>query len=78
LIAFRSLHAKPRDVLQCIQRKVEAAHFIQHDHVERSGGRAVIHITVHMEAAFIGAPMNQGVNEPAIVVEGEDHGRTFR
>ena len=28
-----------------------------------------------MKTSFIGTPVNQGMNEPAIVVEGKDHGR---
>jgi hypothetical protein len=62
-------------MLQCVERKVEAAHFIQNHHVKGRGGCSLIHIAVHMEARFIGAPMNQRMNEPAIVVEGEDHRR---
>src|SRR6202044_1120477 len=71
------LQAKARYVLQRVKRKVKAAHFVEHNHVKRSCGRSAVYITVHMEAAFIGAAMNQGMNEPAIIVEGKDHGRCF-
>ncbi len=70
-----SLQTKTGDMLQCIERKVEPAHFIQNHHVEGRRGRSAIHVAVYMKAAFIGAPMNEGMNEPAIVVEGEDHRR---
>src|SRR5579863_5984275 len=56
---------------------MEAAHFVQHDHVERGSGCSPVDIPMHMEAAFIGAPVNQCVNEPAIVVESENHGCLF-
>jgi hypothetical protein len=72
-----SLHAKPRDMLQCIEHKMEAAHFVEHDHVERCGCRTLVDIIMPAEASFMRATVNQGVNEPSIVVEGEDHGRTF-
>src|ERR1035438_7847283 len=69
------LQTKTGYVLQRIQCKVEAAHFVQNHHVEWRGGRTAVHVPVHMEAAFIGAPVNKSMNEPAIVVEGEDHWR---
>src|ERR1035441_6660696 len=59
-------------MLQCVDGQVETAHLVQHYHVERRRGRALIHVAAHMEAGFIRAPMNHRVNEPAIVVEGED------
>jgi len=62
-------------MLQCVERKMEAAHFVQNHHVEGRCGRSVIHVAMHMEAAFIGAPVNKRVNEPAIVMEGKDHRR---
>ena len=74
---FLGLQTEARDVLQCIERKMEAAHFIENHHVEWCRGRSAVHIAVYMEAAFIGASVNQGMNEPAIVVEGEDHRRFF-
>ena len=50
---IRSLQAKPGYVLERIQRQVEAAHFVQHYHVEWSCGRSLVHIAMYMEAAFI-------------------------
>src|ERR1039458_8399708 len=46
------LQTEARDMLQCVERKVEAAHFIENHHVEWSGGRSAVHVAVHMEAAF--------------------------
>ena len=64
-------------MLQRVKREVESAHLIQNDHVERSSCCSLVYISVHMEAALIGAPMNQRMNEPAIVVECENHGCFF-
>ncbi len=46
------LQTKARDVLQCIERKMEAAHFVENHHVEWRGGRTTVHVAVHMEAAL--------------------------
>src|SRR5664279_1385034 len=73
---IRRLHTETRDVLQCVQRKVEAAHFVQNNHVKRCCGRTLVNISVHMETPLIGASVHQGMNEPAIIMEGEDHRRT--
>src|ERR1700728_3601493 len=59
LDCIRSLHAKAGDVFQCVQRKMKAAHFVEHDHVKRCGGRTLVIITMNMEAAFIGGTMNK-------------------
>src|ERR1039458_2958665 len=59
-------------MLQCVDSKVKTAHLIQHHHVKRRRCCALIHVAAYMETAFIGAPVNHGVNEPAIIVEGED------
>ena len=62
-------------MLQCVERDVEAAHFVKNHHIEWCGRCSAVQVAVHMEAAFIGAPVNKSMNEPAIVVEGEDHRR---
>ncbi len=61
-------------MLQCVECKMKAAHFIENHHVEWRGGCSVIHITVHVEANFIRTPVHQRMNEPSIVVKGEDDG----
>src|ERR1017187_1324318 len=58
-------------MLQCVDSKVKTTHLIQHYHVERRRCCALIHVAAYMETAFIGAPVNHGVNEPAIVVKRE-------
>ena len=67
------LRAQPRNMLEGINRQVVPAHFIQHHHIERSGGGALIVEAAHMEAAFVRAAVHHAVNDPAIAVEGEDH-----
>jgi hypothetical protein len=66
-----SLQTKPQNVLQCIQRKADAPYSIQNYHIKRSSGCTLAHINMHMKAFFVGAPVNQGMNELAIVMEGE-------
>jgi len=73
----RSIGTKPGDILQGVDGDVIAAHFVQHDHVEWGGGCALIHKAAHMEASLVGAAMNHAVNEPAIVVEGENNVHSF-
>ena len=65
------LQPEAGNMLQCIERQVEAAHFIENHHVEWSCGRPLIHVAVHMETALIGAPVHKGMNQPAVVVERE-------
>src|ERR1700691_982338 len=50
-----SLHAKPRDVLQSIERQVKAAHFVEHDHVEWCCCRTLVDVTMHVKASLMGA-----------------------
>src|SRR5665213_603923 len=52
----RCLHTNPRNVLQCVQRKVKTAHFVEHYHVERCGGRSTVHITVYMDCLLYTSP----------------------
>ena len=37
----------------------------------------LIHIAAYVETAFIGSSVNHRMNEPAIVMEGEDDGRVL-
>src|SRR5579871_3716894 len=78
LDCIRRLQTKPRNMLQRIESEVKAAHFVQHHHVEGRGGCTAVHVTMHVEAAFIGAPMNEGMNEPAIVMKGKYYWSTLR
>ena len=68
---FRS-RAQPRDMLECFDGKVVAAHLIEDDHVERRGRRTPVHVASDVEARFIGPGVNHRVDDPAIVMERED------
>jgi len=72
-----NLGTQPWDILQRVDGKVKTTHLIQHHHIERRGRCAVVHIAANVEAVFIGAPMHHRMNEPAIVVEGEDDRRVL-
>ncbi len=54
---------------------MKTTHLVEHDHVERRGSRTLVHVTAHVKAGFIRAPVNHRVDEPAIVVGGEDDRR---
>src|SRR6202044_2946610 len=45
---------QPWNVLECLESKVEAAHFIENDHVKRRGGGSTVHVSPYVESAFIG------------------------
>ena len=48
--------AQARDAVHGIARKMEPVEFVEHGHVERSGGRALFPIAVDMEIHMIRAP----------------------
>src|ERR1700733_9416599 len=72
---IRGFHTQPWDMLECLQSKMETAHFIEDDHVKRRGRGSTVHVAAHVEAALIGTSVNHAVDEPPVVVEGEHDGR---
>jgi hypothetical protein len=51
-----------------------ATDFIEHDHIEGSGGRPLFIEPAHMETSRIGASVNELVNGSLIAVKGEHDG----
>ena len=48
--------------------------FIEHDHIEGSGGRPLFVKTAHMETSCIGASVNELMDGSLIAVKGEHDG----
>ena len=48
--------------------------FIEHDHIEGSGGRSLFVKTAHMKTSCIGASVNEFVDGSLIAVKGEHDG----
>ena len=48
--------------------------FIEHDHIEGSGGRSLFVKTAHMKKSCIGASVNEFVDGSLIAVKGEHEG----
>ena len=49
-----------------------AAHLIQHDHVKRRRGCALLVVSSHVEASGLGAMMDQLMDDAGIAMECED------
>src|SRR5271155_4901007 len=62
-------NSQPRNMFERLESEVEAAHLIEHDHIKRRGGGSAVHVTAHVETAFIGTSVNHTVDEPPVVVE---------
>ena len=66
------LGAKPGRVFQGVDDEVIAADLVANDHIERSGGAALVDEAANVEAGFVWAAMNHAVNGPTITVVGKD------
>src|SRR5271168_482647 len=69
--SIRGLRTQSRRVLERVNGKVKAAHLVEDNHVERSGGCAHIIKSAHVEAGLVRSAMHHAVNEPAISMERE-------
>src|SRR4029077_20216286 len=52
--------------------EVEAIEIVEHAHVERCCGRALLFVAAHMEVVVARAPVGQSVNQRWIAMEGKD------
>jgi hypothetical protein len=59
--------------VQDIDDQAEAIEAVEHDHVERSGRRTLLAVSVYMESFVIGATIRQAVDQGGIAVDREDH-----
>ena len=54
--------AEARRPLECQCRQMEPAHIVQHDHIERGGGRALFVESAHVESLGIHPAVDDLVN----------------
>ena len=55
-----------------VHHEVVPVEVVEHDHVERRGGRALLLVAADVEAVVVAAPVGEPVDEPRVAVEGED------
>src|SRR5581483_4462759 len=67
-----------RHAVDHVDDQVEAVEVVEHDHVERRGGRALLLVPAHVEVVVVGAPVRQAVDEPGVAVVREDDGAVGR
>ena len=56
-----------------VDDQVVAVEVVEHDHVERGGGRALLLVAAHVEVVVPRPAVRQPVDEPGVAVVGEDH-----
>ena len=66
------------DTPQRFPGQVEAAHAVQHHHVEWRRRRALLVVAAHVEALRVGAAVHELVDRPLVAMEREDHRRICR
>src|ERR1700674_1240793 len=69
----RRLRTQSRHMLQRIDGQVEPAHLVEHNHIEWSGGCALVIKSAHVEPRLVRTAMHHAVDEPTIAMECEDH-----
>jgi len=74
---FRRAVVQARHAADRLRGQVEAAHLIQHDHLERRGGRALLVEPAHVDSVDVRLPVHYLVDRPLVAVEGE-HDRLVR
>ena len=70
---MRRLRAERRHAVDDIHDKVIPIEVVEHDHVERRGGRPLLFIATHVNVGVIGSPVREAMDQPWIAVIGEDH-----
>ena len=65
--------AEVRYSVQGIDDQTEAIEAVEHDHVERSGRRTLLAVSVYVEIVVVGTTIRQAVDQGGIAVEREDH-----
>src|SRR5438445_12289519 len=73
LADVRRLRAERRHAVDDIHDKVIPIEVVEHDHVERRGGRPLLFIATHVDVGVIGSPVREAMDQPWIAVIGEDH-----
>jgi hypothetical protein len=71
--AVACARAEPGHAVDHVHHQVEAVEVVEHHHVERRRGRALLLVAAHVEVVVVGAPVGQPVDQPRVAVVGEDH-----
>jgi hypothetical protein len=64
--------AQAGDAVDHLLHEVEAVHLVEHHHVERRGGRALLLVAAHVQVGMVGAAVGEPVDQPRVAVVGED------
>src|SRR5437764_15004517 len=62
----------------CLDTQMIATHMVEHDHIERRGGRSLFYEPAHMETRRVGSSVHDFMNSPRISVECKHHRLVFR
>src|SRR5665213_3840035 len=73
LLDVRRAHGKSGDAVDDVDRQMISIEPVEHDHIERRRGGALLLEAVNMHLGMIGAVIGQAVNQIRIAVIGEDH-----
>src|SRR5437667_3738487 len=55
---------EPRNTVDHVDHEVEAVEVVEHDHVERRRGRALLLVAAHVQVAMVRAPVREPVDQP--------------
>ncbi len=73
LAQHRGPGSESGDPVDDVHDEMEPVHIVEHQHVKRSGGRALLHIAADVQVVVSVAPVGEPVNERRVAVIGEDH-----
>ena len=60
-----------RHTVDDVDHEMEAVEVIEHDHVERRGGRPLFLVAADMQVVVIRAPIGEPMDQPGVAVVGE-------
>ena len=66
------LRTQPGRAIEHGLDQVKAIEVVQHRHVERRGGRALLLVAAHVQVVVVVAAIGEAMDQPGIAVEGED------
>src|ERR1700720_669407 len=72
LLGIGGPRAQPRQPVDHGAHQVETVELVQHAHVERRRGRALLLVAAHVDIAVPVPTIGQAMDEPGIAVKGED------
>src|SRR5262249_31608458 len=78
LFGVRSSCPKLGDAIDDLTHQMEAVKVVEHAHVERRRGGALLFVATHMDVVVAPSPVGQAVNERWVTVKGEDDGLVRR